>query len=505
MTTKKITRALISVYDKTGLLELVRVLIENGCEIVSSGGSASLLKEAGFEVTTVELVTGSAQMLGGRVKTLHPAIHAGILADIDNPKHQNDLVKNRIKPFDLVVVNLYPFEKTVSFGASENEIIEEIDIGGPTLLRAAAKNFKHVTVISSIAQYSNLTSKLPNGFMLEERKNLAATAFMLTRNYDSAISNWLDPDTLSLNYLGATPLRYGENPHQKAILYRKNEASGIANAIQLHGKEMSFNNYLDADAAWRAAYDHKEIAVAIIKHTNPCGIAVSDNCHSAHKKALACDPVSAFGGVVATNTKLTKECAAQIAEIFTEVVVAPEYEDAALAILKGKSNLRILKIINSDQNIQEIRVVSGGLLVQEKDRVNTKGDFPSNWKHVAGPVANAKQLSDLEFAWRSIRSVRSNAILIAKDSASIGIGAGQVNRLDSAKLATAAAGVKAKGAVAASDAFFPFKDGLEILINAGIGAVVQPGGSMRDEEVISAAQSSGVSMYFTGVRHFSHS
>lgn len=505
MTNKKITRALISVYDKSGLLELAKALAKSGCEIVSSGGTSAALKEAGIAVVTVESVTGAAQILGGRVKTLHPAIHGGILADLDNLEHKNDLLNNKISAFDLVIVNLYPFTKTVGSGATEAEIIEEIDIGGVALLRAAAKNFKHVSVISRVDQYQTLISKLSNGFSLQERKELASSAFTLTRDYDTAISGWLDPANISINFGGAKQLRYGENPHQSATLYRKDLVSGIAGAEQLHGKEMSFNNYLDADAAWRAANDHKGITVAIIKHTNPCGIAVDISCHTAHKKALACDPVSAFGGVVATNSKLTKECALQIAEVFTEVVIAPDYEVAALDILKTKANIRILKVSNFDQSKTEIRPVSGGLLVQQIDRVDSDGDSPINWKHVAGPDATAAQMIDLEFAWRSVRSVRSNGILIAKNCASIGVGMGQVNRLDSAKLATSAAGVAASGAVAASDAFFPFKDGIEILINSGVSAVVQPGGSVRDDEVIAAANKAGVSMYFTGIRHFSHS
>jgi phosphoribosylaminoimidazolecarboxamide formyltransferase/IMP cyclohydrolase len=304
MTNKKITRALISVYDKSGLLELASALVKSGCEIVSSGGTSVALKEAGIAVVTVESVTGTAQILGGRVKTLHPAIHGGILADLDNLEHKNELVNNKIGSFDLVIVNLYPFTKTVEFGASEAEIIEEIDIGGVALLRAAAKNFKHVSVISRVDQYQTLISKLSNGFSLQERKELASSAFTLTRDYDTAISSWLDPTNISLNFGGAKQLRYGENPHQSATLYRKDLVSGIASAEQLHGKEMSFNNYLDADAAWRAANDHKGISVAIIKHTNPCGIAVDISCHAAHKKALACDPVSAFGGVVAKNLKV---------------------------------------------------------------------------------------------------------------------------------------------------------------------------------------------------------
>lgn len=497
-------RALFSVYDKSGAIELAHRLIANGYEIIASGGTAKTLSTAGIALTSVEVVTGSDEILGGRVKTLHPLIHGAILADLSKAEHVADLSAKKIQPIDLVIINLYPFEKVLASMAEHDEIIENIDIGGSALLRASAKNYKYTTIISSINQYPDLIGSLDTGFSLEQRKSLAAAAFSLSTSYESAISHWFNPDQISLHFSHPQPLRYGENPHQSGALYRKESTGGIANAQLLHGKEMSYNNYLDADAAFRAASEHSQSAVAIIKHAIPCGIALGQDSASAYKKALACDRLSAFGGVVASNSIITAASAEAISEVFTEVIIAPEYEPRALEILQAKPHIRILKVTPGIDNSYEMRAISGGLLIQDRDRLDQSGDQAAGWQLVAGDPASDQQLKDLEFSWRAIRSIRSNAILIAEDQAAIGIGAGQVNRLDSAKLAVKTAGKRAAGAVAASDAFFPFADGLEVLINAGVSAIVQPGGSKRDDEVIAAAQAAKVTLYLTGIRHFSH-
>jgi phosphoribosylaminoimidazolecarboxamide formyltransferase/IMP cyclohydrolase len=497
-------RALISVYDKTGLVELARTLVANNYEIIASGASLEEISKAGVASKSVESVTGFGEILGGRVKTLHPLIHGAILADLENTEHVRDLELNAIDAIDMVVVNLYPFEKTIHSGASQEEIIENIDIGGPALLRAAAKNYKNVTVISNIDQYQLVLENIEQGFSLEQRRLLAGQAFLTTQRYESAISNWLNPERLDLSFTDPKALRYGENPHQSATIYRKVGSYGVASAELLHGKEMSFNNYLDADAAFRAVNEFNKSAVVIIKHAIPSGIALGLDSTQAYKAALDCDRVSAYGGVVGSNSIITAACASEILKLFTEVVIAPEFEVGALELFRKKADIRILKVNKLDSDSNEIRAITGGLLIQEIDRLDNQRDTAGNWQHVAGPVASKVQLEDLEFAWRAVKSVRSNAILVAKNLASIGIGAGQVNRLQSAKVALQAASDGAKGAVAASDGFFPFADGLEILIEAGVVAVVQPGGSRRDEEVIKAAKDSGVSMYFTGRRHFSH-
>ena len=505
MTAIQFRRALISVHNKDGLIELARQLSATGCEIVASGGTARTLAAANINVSLVEDVTGAAEILEGRVKTLHPAIHGGILANLDSPNHKDDLERLGVKPIDLVIVNLYPFESTLAKAAPEDELVEEIDIGGVALLRAAAKNFKYVTVICDVNQYPELMNRLDRGFNEAERRQLAAQVFTRTHEYDGAITQWLDGNYQSMSAEKVAELRYGENPHQTAALYSFRDALGITSAEQLSGKAMSFNNYLDADAALRLASDLNDPTIAIIKHTNPCGVASAETLHEAYVNAFKCDPISAFGGVVASNRKVTGDVAAEIIKVFTEVVIAPEFDNEALDILRTNSNLRILRIQSPTHNRREIRPISGGFLTQSRDSYDQLGDHPSGWTLVAGSAANQNDLRDLEFAWRSIRSVRSNAILIAKNCASIGIGMGQVNRLNSARLAVAAAGELARGAVAASDAFFPFSDGLQVLINAGITAVVQPGGSKRDAEVIAAANAAGITMYFTGVRHFSHS
>lgn len=510
-----IRRALVSVSDKTGLAQLATALHEAGVEIVSTGSTATQIAQAGVAVTRVDSLTQHPEILDGRVKTLHPRIHAGLLADMGKPHHQQQLQELDIAPFDLVVANLYPFSNTVAAGAHYDECIENIDIGGPAMVRAAAKNNAHVAVVVNPASYALIEQALKQGgFTLTQRQQLAAEAFQHTASYDVAVASWMsaqvdgDP-TQPSPWLGKTwhrsqVLRYGENPHQLAGLYTSNDG-GLAQAQQLHGKEMSYNNYVDVDAAWRAAHDHgNHPTVAVIKHANPCGIAVGDTIAEAHAKAHATDPVSAFGGVIAANQTVTKEMAEQVADVFTEVIAAPGYDQEALAVLVTKKNLRILTVNTPPNEIQEIRPIHGGILVQTPDYLDAAGDDPSTWTLVSGQGATSQTLADLEFAWRAVRSVKSNAILLAHDRAAVGVGMGQVNRVDSCHLAIKRAGERARGAVAASDAFFPFADGLATLIEAGVRAVVQPGGSVRDEEVIQAAQEAGITMYFTGTRHFAH-
>ncbi|OLO80636.1 bifunctional phosphoribosylaminoimidazolecarboxamide formyltransferase/IMP cyclohydrolase [Actinomyces oris] len=566
-----VRRALISVYDKTGLLPLAHALADAGVEIVSTGSTAATIAAAGLAVTPVEEVTGFPECLEGRVKTLHPAVHAGILADRRKPDHLDQLATLGVTPIDLVVVNLYPFTDTVASGAPFDACVEQIDIGGPTMVRAAAKNHPAVAVVTSPDRYEDVAAAVrEGGFTLAGRRRLAAEAFAHTAAYDAAVSTWMaaqieagdvahatdsaevevsgpaaPPAYVGVGYERLASLRYGENPHQRAAVYRIAGASGgVAGARQLHGKAMSYNNYTDTDAAVRAAYDHGQaVTVAVVKHANPCGIAVSaaGDVAEAHRKAHACDPVSAYGGVIATNTVVTAEMARQIKPIFTEVVAAPAFDDEAVEILSTKKNLRLLLVEAPQREGYEIKQVSGGAVIQERDVLDAAGDDPSTWTLAAGPAADDALLADLVFAWRSVRAVRSNAVLLAHDGATVGVGMGQVNRVDSCKLAVerantlgarftgdaaldgsqqekgavggadaadvlagAAAPQRARGAVAASDAFFPFADGLQVLIDAGVRAVVQPGGSIRDQEVIDAAQAAGVTMYLTGTRHFSH-
>ena len=570
-----VRRALISVYDKTGLLPLARALADAGVEIVSTGSTAATIAAAGLAVTPVEEVTGFPECLEGRVKTLHPAVHAGILADRRKPDHLDQLATLGVTPIDLVVVNLYPFTDTVASGAPFDACVEQIDIGGPTMVRAAAKNHPAVAVVTSPDRYEDVAAAVrEGGFTLAGRRRLAAEAFAHTAAYDAAVSTWMaaqieagdvahatdsaeveasgpaaPPAYVGVGYERLASLRYGENPHQRAAVYRIAGASGgVAGARQLHGKAMSYNNYTDTDAAVRAAYDHGQaVTVAVVKHANPCGIAVSaaGDVAEAHRKAHACDPVSAYGGVIATNTVVTAEMARQIKPIFTEVVAAPAFDDEAVEILSTKKNLRLLLVEAPQREGYEIKQVSGGAVIQERDVLDAAGDDPSTWTLAAGPAADDALLADLAFAWRSVRAVRSNAVLLAHDGATVGVGMGQVNRVDSCKLAVerantlgarstgdaaldgsqqekgavggadaadvlgdssgdAVAPQRARGAVAASDAFFPFADGLQVLIDAGVRAVVQPGGSIRDQEVIDAAQAAGVTMYLTGTRHFSH-
>lgn len=516
-----IRRALVSVYDKTGLEELARGLHAAGVSLVSTGSTAARIAAAGVPVTEVAELTGFPECLDGRVKTLHPKVHAGILADRRLPEHVRQLDELGIEPFDLVVSNLYPFTDTVFSGASPDECVEQIDIGGPSMVRAAAKNHPSVAIVVDPARYPDvLAAAEQGGFTLEQRKRLAAEAFAHTAAYDVAVASWFAsayapadespfPDFVASTYSRKAILRYGENPHQAAALYVGGAQAGgdtLANAEQLHGKEMSFNNYVDTDAALRAAYDFAEPCVAIVKHANPCGIAVSTvgDIAEAHRKAHACDPVSAFGGVIAANRPVSAEMARQVSEVFTEVIVAPDYEDGAVEILSAKKNIRLLRTTCEARRLTDLRQISGGLLLQAGDNFQSPGDDPANWKLAAGAAADADTLADLAFAWRAVRSVKSNAILLAAGRAAVGVGMGQVNRVDSARLAVSRAGDRATGSVAASDAFFPFSDGLEILLAAGVRAVVQPGGSVRDAESLAAAEAAGVTMYLTGTRHFAH-
>ncbi|WP_382303810.1 bifunctional phosphoribosylaminoimidazolecarboxamide formyltransferase/IMP cyclohydrolase [Herbiconiux sp. UC225_62] len=524
--TVPISRALISVSDKTGLVELVQALAGAGVEIVSTGSTAKTIAEAGVAVTEVSSVTGFPESLDGRVKTLHPGVHAGILADLRLESHKHQLEELGIRPFDLVVVNLYPFRETVASGAAPDAVIEQIDIGGPALVRASAKNFANVAIVVSPSRYADVVATLAaGGTGLEVRRALAAEAFAHTAAYDTAVAGWFAqqlgaddaastdapsgfPDALSVTAEKAQTLRYGENSHQQAALYTRAGGHGIAQAIQLHGKEMSYNNFVDGDAAVRAAYDFSEPAVAIIKHANPCGIALADPdapdaIASAHAKAHACDPVSAYGGVIAANRPVTLAMAETVKDIFTEVLIAPAFDADALELLSTKKNLRLLTLPEGyGREDVELRQISGGFLAQTPDVFD--GFDRSRWTLAAGAPADEATLADLEFAWKACRSVKSNAILLAKGGASVGVGMGQVNRVDSCQLAVTRAGDRAAGSVAASDAFFPFADGAEVLIEAGVKAIVQPGGSVRDADVIAAAEKAGVTMYFTGERHFFH-
>lgn len=513
-----IKRALVSTYDKTGLEQLGRSLAEAGVEIVSTGSTAKKLAEAGVPVTPVDQVTDFPECLDGRVKTLHPMVHAGILADRRLDSHVAQLDELGVQPFDLVVVNLYPFTATVASGAGPDECIEQIDIGGPTMVRAAAKNHPSVAILTNPAQYAELTGALADGgFTLAERQQLAAAAFVHTAEYDIAVASWMGsvltdssggdgfPAWIGGAWHKEGTLRYGENAHQPAALYSYPTGSeGLTQAVQHHGKEMSFNNYVDGDAAYRAAYDFTEPCVAIIKHANPCGIAIGTDIAEAHARAHACDPLSAFGGVIATNRPVSLAMAETVKDIFTEVLVAPGYEDGALEILQAKKNIRLLTAPVYTHRQRDLRPISGGALLQAPDRIDAEGDDPANWILAAGAAADKATLADLAFAWKAVRGVKSNAILLANDGASVGVGMGQVNRVDSCRLAVERAGDRAASSVAASDAFFPFADGPQILIDAGVRAIVQPGGSVRDAETIDACNAAGVALYFTGTRHFFH-
>ena len=522
MTQLAVRRALISVYDKTGLDELAAGLHAAGVEIVSTGSTAARIRDLGIPVTGVDEVTGFPEILGGRVKTLHPHVHAGLLADQLDPAHVSTIDDLGIAPFQLLIANLYPFRETVASGASEPEVVEQIDIGGPAMVRASAKNHGSMAVVVDPSFYPDVIAAVQaGGFDLATRQRLALAAFRHTASYDIAVASWLgsvvspddEVDGLSSGFPGwiaaswerAAVLRYGENPHQRAALYVSHGGAGLAQADQLSGKEMSYNNYVDGDAAYRAAYDFTEPCVAIIKHANPCGIAVGADIAEAHRLAHECDPASAYGGVVATNRPVSMAMADQLGPIFTEVVIAPGYEDGVLERWAKKTDLRVLVAPPRSQGATvETRPISGGVLLQTADRIDAPGDDPANWTLAAGNAADAETLADLLFGWRALRAVKSNAILLANGGATVGIGMGQVNRVDSCKLAVARAGDRAAGSVAASDAYFPFADGLEVLLEAGVRAVVQPGGSIRDADAITAAERAGVTMYFTGTRHFAH-
>jgi phosphoribosylaminoimidazolecarboxamide formyltransferase/IMP cyclohydrolase len=514
---RPIRRALVSVYDKTGLDVLGKALAAAGVEVVSTGSTAGVLRDAGVDVTPVEQLTGFPECLDGRVKTLHPKVHAGILADLRKPEHAAQLDDLGISAFELVVVNLYPFLATVQSGATPDECVEQIDIGGPSMVRAAAKNHPSVAVVVDPAAYPHVVEAIESGgFTLEQRQRLAADAFAHTATYDIAVASWMGnvlaptddgtgfPAWTGASWQRASVLRYGENPHQRAALYR-HWRGGLAAAEQLHGPELSYNNYVDTDAARRAAYDFAEPCVAIIKHANPCGIAIGSDIAEAHRLAHDCDPLSAYGGVIAANRPVTKALADQLSGVLTEVICAPDFDDDALEVFRAKAKLRVLRCpADGHPDPVEFRGISGGVLMQTVDRLDAPGDDPAAWTLQAGEPVDEQTLADLGFAWRACRSVKSNAIVLACGGATVGVGMGQVNRVDSARLAVSRAGDRASGSVAASDAFFPFPDGLQVLIDRGVRAVVEPGGSVRDAEVVEAAKAAGVTLYFTGTRHFFH-
>jgi phosphoribosylaminoimidazolecarboxamide formyltransferase/IMP cyclohydrolase len=524
---------LISVSDKTGIVDFARELKGFGVEIISTGGTAKTLREAGIEVRDVSDVTGFPEMMDGRIKTLHPKIHGALLAVRDNPQHQAALSDQEIEPIDMVVVNLYPFERTISRdGVTLYEAIEQIDIGGPAMIRSAAKNFRDVLVVVSPGYYNEVLSELSqnNGAThLPIRQRFATRAFWLTANYDGEIFRFLasrgphprflfgKPDShvriepadqtelkgeFALILNRASELRYGENPHQSAGLYHLGSWSGIALAELLSGREMSFNNYVDSDAAWQLVCDFDDLACAIIKHTNPAGVALGTSNEEAYRKALACDPISAFGGIVAFNTPVDEDAARAVTEIFTEVIIAPDYEPAALEVLKMKKNLRVLRAGRPEPIAGlEYKQISGGMLVQTRDTHRMKRE---DLKVVTKRAPSDKEIEDLLFAWTVCKHTKSNAIVYVSDRQTVGIGAGQMSRVDSVKIGAMRAQLPTAGSVLASDAFFPFRDGLDEAAKHGITSVIQPGGSVRDEEVIAAADEHGLAMVFTGIRHFKH-
>lgn len=513
-------RALISVYDKTGVVQFSKRLADSGFELISTGGThRTLSDEGGLPVRQVSEVTGSPEILEGRVKTLHPMIHAGLLARRDSPGHLAELAEHGIDPIDLVVVNLYPFVETISRpGVTLGDALENIDIGGPTMLRAAAKNFPSVAVVVDPADYSWIADKLSGaGLSPEERRNLAAKAFHHVSVYDTAVASYLTgpepeteakaedlPDQLTIPLRKAATLRYGENPHQQGGLYvaAGGSGGGIASARQLHGRELSYNNLMDADAVWRTVSDFGDPAVAVVKHANPCGLACHQDQVTAYQRAYEGDSVSAFGGIVGYNRTVTAAAADAMGDVFYEVVVAPGYEPEALEILQKKRNLRILAVEHADGGRgYDLRPVSGGLLVQDADVIS---EDPASWNTVTDRAPSASELQDLAFAWTAAKHIKSNAIVFAKDRTLVGMGAGQPNRVVSVHLSQRTAGDKAAGSVLASDAFFPFPDNIELAAEAGVTAVVQPGGSIRDDEVIAEANKHGLAMVFTGVRHFRH-
>ncbi len=532
---RKIRRALISVSDKTGIVEFARELASYGIEIISTGGTAKVLREAGLEVRDVSDVTGFPEMMDGRVKTLHPKIHGGLLGVRDNSDHQTAMREHGIEPIDMVVINLYPFQETVARqNVTHKEAIEQIDIGGPAMIRSAAKNFTDVAVVVSTYDYDRVLDELrdQNGVLsLDTREELAASAFLLTSAYDSVVSEFFNarqaqmyvrdryetatgrpiddenetggmPEIITHSFTKIGDLRYGENPHQSAALYYVGEDGGVTSGRVLSGKEMSFNNYVDADAAWQLVSDFDDLACAIIKHTNPAGVGLGTTAVDAYQKALATDPVSAFGGIVAFNRKVDEPAARAVTEIFTEVVVAPDYEAQALEVLKAKKNLRVLRAGDSGSELEwEYKQISGGMLVQTRDTHRLRRE---HLKSVAKREPTEEEIRALLFAWTVCKHTKSNAIVYAREGQTVGVGAGQMSRVDSVKLGAMRAQLPVKGSVLASDAFFPFRDGIDEAAKHGITAVIQPGGSMRDAEVVAAADEHGLAMVFTGIRHFKH-
>jgi phosphoribosylaminoimidazolecarboxamide formyltransferase/IMP cyclohydrolase len=516
----KIQRAILSVTDKTGVVDFAKQLSKMGVELISTGGTAKLLRDSGITVKDISDLTGFPEMLDGRVKTLHPKVHGGILHRRENAAHRTAVAEHGIQPIDMVVVNLYAFEKTAAkSGVHFDELIENIDIGGPSMIRSAAKNFQDVAVVTSPADYAALAEEMSkSGGSLSDatRWRLAQKAFATTAAYDSAIASTLErvhangnfelktgegfPQTLRMSFQKVTDLRYGENPHQKAAMYSDGSAKGIANGKQLQGKELSFNNIVDMQAAWDLAQEFDEPVVAIIKHTNPCGTAVGKTLLEAYKKALECDPVSAFGGVIGVNRVIDGDAAEEMAKLFLEVIAAPGFDDAAKAKFAAKKNLRLVEVAASDQK-WALKNVSGGMLVQDADiRPLTEADL----KVVTRRSPTPEEKRALLFGWKVCKHVKSNAILYVRDGQTVGVGAGQMSRVDSCKIGAMKAQLPLKGTVAASDAFFPFPDGVEEIAKAGATAIIQPGGSVRDQEVIEAAERHGMAMIFTGVRHFRH-
>ena len=508
MTRVPVRRALISVFDKTDLVPFVGSLAAAGAEIVSSGGTARVLEDAGLGVTRVADVTGSPEILGGRVKTLHPKIHGGILADPSDAEHRADLEHHGVEAFQLVVVNLYPFEATVALDdVTDRQAIENIDIGGPAMIRAAAKNHAHVGVVTSPDQYAQVVAAVEQGGLDDElRRELARAAFYRTAAYDAAILRWMEPDELPARLVlpleRRSILRYGENPHQAAAAYREAGEDGWwTSAVQLQGKEMSFNNYVDTEAAWRLAWEFEDPAAVVVKHTNASGVAVADSLVEAFGAAWECDPLSAFGSVVSLNRPLDGPTAEAIGEVFVEVVIAPEVTPAAVDTLAGRKNLRVLVAPAPHPGGIDLRRLDGGFVAQTRDGIS---EGPDDWRVMTSRPPTSDEWSDLELAWVVAAHTKSNAVVIARDGAAVGVGAGDQSRVGAAERAVARAGDRAVGAAAASDAFFPFRDGIDMLAGAGVRAVIEPGGSIRDEEVIVAAEQAGITLVFTGRRHFRH-
>ncbi len=513
-----VRRAVVSVYDKRGIEELTRGLVAVGAELVSTGSTARTIADAGVPVTAVAEITGFPEILDGRVKTLHPRIHGGLLADRREPGHLDTLAEHGIDPIDLVVANLYPFTDTVSSGADEDTIVEMIDIGGPTMVRAAAKNHASVGVVVDPGDYDEVLAELGThgGLTAATRHRLAAKAFAHTATYDAAVSAWFHrgeafPERITPAYRRVDTLRYGENPHQRAAYYvdAGGPTWGLASAVQHHGKELSYNNLLDTDAAWGMANEFTQPCIVIVKHTNPAGLAIAERLEVAYERALEGDPVSAFGGIVAANRPVDAATAERITAIFTEVVVAPGYDDDALEVLRTKANLRVLEVLRPVLTVERedstppltLRSIQGGLLVQDAD---VAGAPVEEWEVVTETQPDETTMADLVFAWRVARHVKSNAIVLASGAQVVGIGAGQMSRVDSVRIAVEKSRGRADGSVLASDAFFPFRDGPDVAIDAGISAIVQPGGSVRDDEVVAACDERGVPMVLTGMRHFRH-